>query len=1301
MILRLTISSFLFFTSLLCLQSQNTLQVTVNGRQSGDEVKVILQRGVQYYFESSITDQSTSESVNFDNLAEGQWAIKLDANGYIYNPTQLIELPTQTSIVIDVEKFDQEDYSYVWNDDSSDGGHGQQSFINEPIKIVYLNDTIAIPDNFSSHELARKYGVILDDAELAWSDETAFKFLSNIGRLPFTEKQWNAPIADANKYIVTLTDDYLADDVEIIDAGSMKEVRVSNSAFTYAAPQTVIIDELRGTFFSKRLYEACLRIYTDNGTNTSAVATVAQQRFGIKFLVPSDELFDIFQEDIANFQAFSSTEKLQILTMLEELPSGMHSQVGLKYMARRINGQPHPTHPLAAAISWPSLESIEFMETAFTVQSIENMQRLILHEKSHFLWEYTFDEELKADWIELGEWYEDPASESGWSTTNTTEFVSPYAHALNPNEDMAESVAYFVQNPDMLQSTSIGKYEFIKNRIMHGTHYESIIQEDLTFEVYNLYPDYYYPGRIIGSKVEVIGAPQEDKTVTIELNLKTFDVASDGATKAFLRFHSTLGTHIDIWLHAQNNGTDSILTVTKTLSKHLKAGHWFLNTIKVYDQVNNIRYGNAATVGMNLFLNNELEDTTPPVYQDNSTIMTPIEDHFLTRSGSINPNGNLYQALKIDMSYYDESPIDRMLANINFDIEDNSTGTPFSQQVQSNIFGEDYNSIKNGTVHFPIPEYYPTGMYSVVYSYAEDVAENSSQCFYVEDQSAFANNDFDIFEDDRIYFEVTTANPDYLAPEMDLNNMTIEATPTNPEAPNGETLVELEVTIRDISDYSGLESGIRRIFYTLKNPQGQEFNYSADNQLNDLAFNFIHLLESPITPGAWTTFNLSTLLPVGSAPGTWGLSSMQLVDRANNIKNYSFVEIVQFDLLEADYTFAIDPSANVNDNNIVTGSNETNSTINVHCEPCDGINFIYQIYSEYGGEILTGSGTMVNNIGLITDVDLSEYPEGELSLQVQFTNNQDQLIAVVNETLQKLNTTLNIRIYLENALTNNGNQTDSQGRPLMRDDLRLSPYTGLNYIPSEDPYTTHATQFTDITNKFHKSGPHLLEVNQTIQDPTQVFSVTGENAIVDWIYVELRSKDDYHTAIASRSGLLQRDGDVVDLDGVSPLQFQGVTADSFYVVVKHRLHLGVMSQKVSTYTNVDFTSFSFDVFDFGTTQYPDFDYSNLAMNNFNSGVRSMWAGDLDCNGVTKFSSPNDDLTVILMDVFLSSPEFLLTYDNTLGYFQGDSNMDSKVKFTNPNDDVNQLFGRIIFYPLNTFFISNFDFLIEQVPARVE
>ncbi|MEM9544650.1 MAG: Ig-like domain-containing protein [Bacteroidota bacterium] len=293
---------------------------------------------------------------------------------------------------------------------------------------------------------------------------------------------------------------------------------------------------------------------------------------------------------------------------------------------------------------------------------------------------------------------------------------------------------------------------------------------------------------------------------------------------------------------------------------------------------------------------------------------------------------------------------------------------------------------------------------------------------------------------------------------------------------------------------------------------------------------------------------------------------------------------------------------------------------------------------------------------------------------------------------------IRLRVYLEGALINNGGEETQAGIPLMRDDLRVSPYTGENYIPLTDPYTYDHDPFIDTENKFVKMGPGMLSNNLTIADSLKVFSVSGENAIVDWVHVEIRSKEDSTQIMATRSGLVQRDGDVVDLDGVSNLRFQNVQVDSFYVVVKHRSHLGVMSELITSDDIIDFTDPNFPVFNFGNTYGNGLDYTGLSRKNSVAfGFSALWAGDFDSNGKVKFTNPGDDQNILYLGVLLSSPDFLINYNNAYGYFTGDFNMDGKAKFTNPGDDLNFLFSQILLYPLNTSFLSNFSALIEQVP----
>ena len=98
---------------------------------------------------------------------------------------------------------------------------------------------------------------------------------------------------------------------------------------------------------------------------------------------------------------------------------------------------------------------------------------------------------------------------------------------------MAESIAIYLTNPDRLINVSMVKYEFIRDRIMHGTRYVAQIREDLTFTVYNLYPDYTFPGKIIELDLEVEGAPEEDKIITMKVILDSDDPAVDGAVEVY------------------------------------------------------------------------------------------------------------------------------------------------------------------------------------------------------------------------------------------------------------------------------------------------------------------------------------------------------------------------------------------------------------------------------------------------------------------------------------------------------------------------------------------------------------------------------------------------------------------------------------------------------------------------------------------------------------------------------------------------------------------------------------------------
>jgi hypothetical protein len=81
----------------------------------------------------------------------------------------------------------------------------------------------------------------------------------------------------------------------------------------------------------------------------------------------------------------------------------------------------------------------------------------------------------------------------------------------------------------------------------------------------------------------------------------------------------------------------------------------------------------------------------------------------------------------------------------------------------------------------------------------------------------------------------------------------------------------------------------------------------------------------------------------------------------------------------------------------------------------------------------------------------------------------------------------------------------------------------------------------------------------------------GVNSVVDWILLELRNPNNPAIILHSRAALLQRDGDVVDMDGSSAVSFPNATDGNYYIVVRHRNHLGFRTTATHSLSNATAT----------------------------------------------------------------------------------------------------------------------------------
>ncbi len=120
----------------------------------------------------------------------------------------------------------------------------------------------------------------------------------------------------------------------------------------------------------------------------------------------------------------------------------------------------------------------------------------------------------------------------------------------------------------------------------------------------------------------------------------------------------------------------------------------------------------------------------------------------------------------------------------------------------------------------------------------------------------------------------------------------------------------------------------------------------------------------------------------------------------------------------------------------------------------------------------------------------------------------------------------------------------------------------------EGPYdNVNDNMKTQINSLIPTTAPYT-------ENPRRIVSVP--NNIVDWVLVELREHPD-SSATVSRSVFLRNDGYLVSDDGITDNIELGAPEGNYYIIVKHRNHLAVVSSapvslNITSVTTYDFTS---------------------------------------------------------------------------------------------------------------------------------
>ena len=426
---------------------------------------------------------------------------------------------------------------------------------------------------------------------------------------------------------------------------------------------------------------------------------------------------------------------------------------------------------------------------------------------------------------------------------------------------MAESVAFYLKDPEKLMSRCLEKYEFIRDRIMHGIRYISTVPDHLSFEVLNLWPDYDYPGKIKRVNVTVDGEAEADKTVTIEIELNHIDGYEDGASHAITRLYSPVFFDDSGNPHSQIldiqfepvDGNPYILRGSNIIPKYGKMGHWTAGDITLSDMQGNERYEGRNDCVVDVYINNPQEDIEPAVYESGSLNYELSETEV---------DGHHCQNLKVTFKATDNVGIGSSFARIYAESESFNTGGTGLTDKHGSYDSETHTA----EVNFIIPDYFPTTNYYIPFIELYDLART-------ETRIEFSNSP--LHEPVKKIF-ITTPMPDTTHPEIDLNRIAVYAEPTHPEAPDGETKVTINFYARD--DISGLGP----VFYHFIDPQGVlHGNYWFYHRNFDTTF-----FEG--NPTAWEHYQITHILPQGSAPGRWGLGQMTISDKAANEYTYYY-----------------------------------------------------------------------------------------------------------------------------------------------------------------------------------------------------------------------------------------------------------------------------------------------------------------------------------------------------------------------------------------------------------------------------
>lgn len=227
------------------------------------------------------------------------------------------------------------------------------------------------------------------------------------------------------------------------------------------------------------------------------------------------------------------------------------------------------------------------------------------------------------------------------------------------------------------------------------------------------------------------------------------------------------------------------------------------------------------------------------------------------------------------------------------------------------------------------------------------------------------------------------------------------------------------------------------------------------------------------------------------------------------------------------------------------------------------------------------------------------------------------------------------------------------------------------YVSGLSRHKDVTSTWANIMNTFARNQPYNTSAFGNYTGAETVAngffnSTTDTTNVLDWVLVEIKSSGG--SSLAKRAAFVREDGQIVDLDGVSPVSLYGLSTGNDNIYIRHRNHLGIRTPSLRSFTSVALgVAPVTTTYDFTTAQNKAYQNStittNPAMKDLGGNTFGMWGGNGNSNNTVRANGPPtlNDYTYLFTTVLAGS-----TGPGMPNVYQaGDLNLDGTVRASGP------------------------------------